>query len=187
MPAGEWLSEQLPPARLWLLTSMLHNKDWVNACQAKPRFPWHVANALKHHYISRYWLGPPRTLGYASYLHLLSEPLGGAHPWPHDLLCIQGAYALPGSGSSCGTGDQPSAAPRGPPGGGGEGGEVSGGPEHGVEAICQVMRGHLATPSTLGGSHWSSGPSGLTLELQGKSFFHGVRFSVQTTSRGSTA
>lgn len=29
--------------------------------------------------------------------------------------------------------------------------------------------------------------SGLTLELQGKSFFQGVRFSVQTTSRGSTA
>ena len=49
------------------------------------------------------------------------------------------------------------------------------------------MRGHLPTPSTLWGSHLHLGPSGLTLELQGKSFFHGVRFSVQTTSRGSTA
>lgn len=37
------------------------------------------------------------------------------------------------------------------------------------------------------GAHPHSDHAGLTLELQGKSFFHGVRFSVQTTSRGSTA
>lgn len=60
-------------------------------------------------------------------------------------------------------------------------------PGHGAEVICQAGRGHQPTPSTLWGSHPHSGPLGLTLELQGKSFFHGVRFSVQTTSRGSTA
>lgn len=52
---------------------------------------------------------------------------------------------------------------------------------------CQAVRGHLPTPATLWGTHAHSDHSGLTLELQGKSFFHGVRFSVQTTSRGSTA
>lgn len=57
----------------------------------------------------------------------------------------------------------------------------------GAEVICRAGRGHQPMPSTLWGSHPHSGPSGLTLELQGKSFFHGVRFSVQTTSRGSTA
>lgn len=45
----------------------------------------------------------------------------------------------------------------------------------------------LPTPPILWGLHPHSDHSGLTLELQGKSFFQGVRFSVQTTSRGSTA
>lgn len=47
--------------------------------------------------------------------------------------------------------------------------------------------GTMPTPPILWGPHPHSDRSGLTLELQGKSFFHGVRFSVQTTSRGSTA
>lgn len=62
-----------------------------------------------------------------------------------------------------------------------------GAPGRGAEAICWAGRGHQPMPSTLWDTHRHSGPLALTLELQGKSFFHGVRFSVQTTSRGSTA
>lgn len=76
--------------------------------------------------------------------------------------------------------------------------------QHGQACLEEAGRGDRSAPCTVGylhrtepggqavkgralqGSHAHSGRSGLTLELQGKSFFHGVRFSVQTTSRGST-
>lgn len=64
-------------------------------------------------------------------------------------------------------------------------------PGHEAEVICKhtwltAERAFANSIHSLGLPPRSD-HSGLTLELQGKSFFQGVRFSVQTTSRGSTA
>lgn len=156
--------------------------DLLNACQAPTQFPWYVANDPRNcHDIYHLLLAQP--LADTGLPALLALPLraSGWHPPPFpmtysahrtDMHClgvvasVEQAIGLQQHREACL--------------------EEAGRDERSVP--CRVgYLGTLPSPPILWGPHPHSDQSDLTLELQGKSFFHGVRFSVQTTSLGNTA
>lgn len=99
-------------------TTMPHDMDLLNACQAATPFPRCVPMPQI--------IGiPANATGVARKTHQAmcfngtfpQSRLRAPAPAPHDLLCTQDGCALPGSGSWCGTSGQPSAAQTGLPGG----------------------------------------------------------------------